>query len=185
MNATRTTLTCALLALCAAGCSRSNSVSLGDAQGAALPPDQVIERLPLGDLAGVAPNTLATRIANPYAGNPAAIRAGQALFTDMNCVGCHAYDATGGMGPDLTDRYWRYGGAPAEVYKSIFEGRPKGMPAWGKMLPDEQIWQIVAYLQTLGGMVPPRLAARALQGDVPHEVNSMNSMKGMQSEEQP
>ncbi|HET8655133.1 MAG TPA: c-type cytochrome [Longimicrobiaceae bacterium] len=185
MSAPRTMLAvAALLALCA-GCSRSNSVSEGGAPQAALPPNQLIERLPLGDLAGAAPNLAANHIPNPYAGNAAAITAGKALFSQMNCVSCHAYDATGGMGPDLTDSFWRYGGAPAQVYASIFDGRPKGMPAWGKLLTSEEIWKIVAYLQTLGGTVPASFASRALQGDEPHEVNALNSMKGAQSEDYP
>ena len=48
----------------------------------------------------------------------------------MNCAGCHAYDLTGGMGPDLTDNSWLYGGKPGEIYHTIAEGTPRGMPAW-------------------------------------------------------
>ena len=47
----------------------------------------------------------------------------------MNCAGCHAYDLTGGMGPDLTDGSWQYGAKPGEVYHTIAEGTPRGMPA--------------------------------------------------------
>jgi cytochrome c oxidase cbb3-type subunit 3 len=69
------------------------------------------------------------------------------------------------MGPGLTDHYWRYGGHPAEVFNSIAEGRPQGMPAWGTALPPDSIWQIVAYLQSLGGVLPPDPSKD--QGDIP------------------
>ena len=69
----------------------------------------------------------------------------------MNCASCHGYDATGGMGPNLTDKQWRYAGTPAAVFNSIAQGRPQGMPSWGRTLPEGQIWSIVAYLQSLGG----------------------------------
>jgi cytochrome c oxidase cbb3-type subunit 3 len=47
------------------------------------------------------------------------------------------------------DDYWIYGGSPAQIYRSIIEGRPNGMPAWGGRLPNYQVWQIVAYVQSL------------------------------------
>ena len=57
-------------------------------------------------------------------------------------------------------------GAPANVYKSIFEGRPEGMPAWARAIPPGQIWKIVAYIQAKGGMFPASLADRGRQGDL-------------------
>ena len=62
----------------------------------------------------------------------------------MNCAGCHAYDLTGGMGPDLTDNSWQYGGKPGEIFHTIAEGTPRGMPAWKDKLTPDQIWQIVS-----------------------------------------
>jgi cytochrome c oxidase cbb3-type subunit 3 len=86
--------------------------------------------------------------ANPLAGNAGAIEAGHALFGTMNCAGCHAYDLTGGMGPDLTDTSWQYGGKPGEVYHTIAEGTPRGMPAWKDKMTADEIWQVVAYIQS-------------------------------------
>ncbi len=80
---------------------------------------------------------------------PQAVAAGKTLFAKMNCAGCHTYTGKGFMGPDLTDSYWRYGGAPEEIYRSIYEGRPQGMPAWGKALPSDEIWQLVHYIGSL------------------------------------
>jgi cytochrome c oxidase cbb3-type subunit III len=113
-------------------------------------PEGIGAIIPLGLSAGGAPNRNAS-IANPLAGDPNAIAEGKKLFVSLNCAGCHGYKAHGNMGPDLTAKAWRYGGTPIDVYKSIYEGRPKGMPAWGNALPPNSIWQLVAYIQSLGG----------------------------------
>ncbi|MGH9455099.1 MAG: c-type cytochrome [Terriglobia bacterium] len=102
---------------------------------------------------------------NPYEGNPQAVEQGKELFIRMNCAGCHAYSGKGNMGPDLTDTYWRYGGLPIQIYKTLVDGRPNGMPAWGAALPPDDIWKLVAYIQTLGGTVPANDYERARQGD--------------------
>lgn len=86
--------------------------------------------------------------ANPLEGKADAIEAGHALFVKMNCAGCHAYDLTGGMGPDLTDGSWQYGAKPGEVYHTIAEGTPRGMPAWNDKMTVDEIWQVVAYIQS-------------------------------------
>lgn len=74
---------------------------------------------------------------------------GQALFDSMNCDGCHAGDATGFVGPSLTDGRWRYGGRDEEIFSSIFYGRPKGMPAYGGLLGQGGVWLLVSYLKSL------------------------------------
>jgi cytochrome c oxidase cbb3-type subunit III len=126
----------------------------------------IVSKVPLADLAGARREELAPEIENPRAGNKEAINNGRKLFSTMNCAGCHGYDAKGGMGPDLTDTFWLYGGTPVMVYKSIYEGRPQGMPAWLSMLPHEVIWDVVAYIQSLGGTFPADKYEAALQGDL-------------------
>ncbi len=123
-------------------------------------PEGVGAVVPLGISAGKSPD-INVSTANPLAGDSTAIEEGKKLFRSMNCAGCHGYNATGGMGPDLTDKSWRYGGTPIDVYKSIYEGRPKGMPAWGSALPQRPIWNIVAYIQSLGGTLTPAVAVNA------------------------
>ena len=44
---------------------------------------------------------------------------------------------------------WRYGKDPGNIYASIVDGRPNGMPAWRGKMPQYQVWQIVTYVQTL------------------------------------
>ncbi len=87
-------------------------------------------------------------VKNPYAGDPQAIAQGQKLYQAFNCVGCH-FGGGGGIGPPLMDRDWIYGGEPANIFQSIAQGRPNGMPAFGIMLPDDQIWILAAYVQSL------------------------------------
>ena len=91
--------------------------------------------------------------ANPYENNAYAISEGQRLFGWYNCSGCHS-NGGGGMGPPLMDEKWIYGSAPENIYQTIVEGRPNGMPAWGGRIPSYQIWQIVAYVRSLSGLTP-------------------------------
>lgn len=131
-----------------------------------LPSEGKAAQVPLGDLAGAKESKLAPQIENPKAGDKQAIENGKKLFSTMNCASCHGYDAKGGMGPDLTDTYWKYGGTAVMIYKSIFEGRPEGMPAWQQMLPGDPIWDIVAYIQSLGGTFPADKFEAGLSGDL-------------------
>ncbi len=98
---------------------------------------------PLGDVAGAGEVPPIATVKNPLANDASAVNDGHKLFMSMNCAGCHGYGAKGGMGPNLTDTYWRYGGTPERIYQSILNGRPKGMPQWGATLPRRSIWQLV------------------------------------------
>jgi len=88
-------------------------------------------------------------IPNPMAGKPEALQRGMNYFTAFNCVGCHAPNGGGGMGPSLSNGSFIYGSDPANIYLSIYQGRPNGMPAWGAMLPDSLIWDLVTYIQSI------------------------------------
>jgi cytochrome c oxidase cbb3-type subunit 3 len=70
-------------------------------------------------------------------------------FVSLNCVGCHAPNGGGGMGPALSERTFIYGREPANIYLSIQQGRPNGMPAWAKMLPANVTWDLVAYIRSI------------------------------------
>lgn len=80
--------------------------------------------------------------------DPEQIAAGKQLFTAMNCVGCH-FHGGGGMGPPLMDNVWIYGDSIENIAATIREGRPNGMPSFRGFLPDEQIWQLAAYVRSL------------------------------------
>jgi cytochrome c oxidase cbb3-type subunit III len=90
---------------------------------------------------------------DPYEANAWAVSEGKRLFSWYNCIGCHS-SGGGGMGPALMDDVWRYGAAPDAVYTSIARGRPNGMPSFGQRIPESQVWQLVAYVRSLGKLAP-------------------------------
>jgi cytochrome c oxidase cbb3-type subunit III len=89
---------------------------------------------------------------NPAEQNAYEMAQGKRLFSWYNCVGCHAHGG-GGTGPALMDDKWLYGSEPGIVYQSIVQGRPNGMPAFGNLIPDAQVWQLVAYVRSMSGLV--------------------------------
>lgn len=96
------------------------------------------------------PGGISTRpkIVNPVGNNPSAVQRGMEYFNAMNCVGCHAPNG-GGMGRALSNRFFLYGWDPANIFITIKQGRPNGMPSWGGMLPDAVIWDLVAYVEKI------------------------------------
>jgi len=86
---------------------------------------------------------------NPLGNNEVARTEGRRLFNQFNCSGCHGGHAGGGMGPSLRDNVWLYGGKDAQIYASIAQGRGKGMPTWGAKIPEQEIWQLVAYIKSM------------------------------------
>ena len=106
----------------------------------------------LSDLhAGPAPAT--NEDISPFQQNAWGMAEGKRLFTAYNCSGCHS-NGGGGMGPPLMDDKWIYGSHARNVFSSIVEGRPNGMPSWQGKIPDAQVWQLVAYVQSLSGQAP-------------------------------
>jgi len=87
-------------------------------------------------------------LVNPLTDDPEAARRGEVLFGAMNCDGCHGGGGVGFVGPSLVDGRWRYGGDDGALFHSIFYGRPKGMPAYGGMLSDTTVWQLVSYVRS-------------------------------------
>jgi cytochrome c oxidase cbb3-type subunit 3 len=84
-----------------------------------------------------------------YEGNAQEIASGKMLFDAYNCSGCHFHGA-GGMGPPFMNKgHWIYGGRLDQIFASIFQGRPNGMPSWGNKLAPQQIWSIAAYVKSL------------------------------------
>jgi len=146
------TVSCLLACLTLIACG---SRQAAPAQHAAAPPAVRYEaHLAAGDI----PPPGAT-LRNPHAGDAAVARSGALLFSTMNCDGCHGGGAAGWVAPNLGDGRWRYGGADAEVFSSIYYGRPKGMPAFGGALGAEGVWTLVTYLRSLP--VPEDLATES------------------------
>jgi cytochrome c oxidase cbb3-type subunit 3 len=137
------------------------SVSVSQVEVAKLPQVSYVLRTPEGPAAGYRVSQVQAQIHNPYANSDAAVEEGRFLYIRMNCAYCHAFDGTGGMGPDLTDNEWRYGSSDVDVFNTIYRGRAKGMPAWGPLLTEDQIWKLVAYVRSLGGAAGARYSGAA------------------------
>jgi mono/diheme cytochrome c family protein len=103
------------------------------------------ENLPAGFPSAIRP----LLVTNPYEGDRRAITVGGQLFVGYNCMDCHGADGSGAMGPSFQDGRWHFGGSPGEVFESIYQGRPDGMPAWGGRISNEQIWMLTAYVRSL------------------------------------
>lgn len=92
------------------------------------------------------------------------MEAGKAIFTNpMNCVPCHGGDGSGivagnpGIGPNLTDDYWLYGGGIKDLFKTIKYGTNKGMRSWKDDLSAKQIAQVASYIKSLQGTKPAKV----------------------------
>lgn len=94
---------------------------------------------------------------NPYAGNEAAINEGEELFEAI-CAPCHGEHLTGGIGPNLVDSEWKYGGTDADIHTTISGGRPGGMPSFGSSLGNDKIWKIVSFMKS------PKVSHEAHEG---------------------
>jgi len=132
-----------LLCLALASCARQSGAPAPQT-GAPPPATRYEAHVAAG---GIAPP--GGELRNPHAGDPAVAKSGALLFSAMNCDGCHGGEGAGWVGPNLADGRWRYGGADAEVFNSIYYGRPKGMPAFGGTLGTEGVWTLVTYLRSL------------------------------------
>ena len=86
------------------------------------------------------------------------------------CMACHGGKGEGGVGPNLTDRFWLHGGSINDVFITIKYGVPeKGMQAWEKTYSPSQIKNIASYIKSITGTNPPN--GKAPQGE-PFEENT-------------
>jgi len=89
------------------------------------------------------------KLTNPMANDPDSAERGMQYFNGFNCVGCHAPNGGGGMGPALTSRNFIFGNEPAQHFMIIAHGAPHGMPAWADLLPENAIWDLVSYIDSI------------------------------------
>jgi cytochrome c oxidase cbb3-type subunit 3 len=143
-HATTAALVTTLLLLSA--CKREKRDFQASAPPEKSPPNSMSDLHPGGGSQTPAPQ-------NSFDQNAYAVSQGQQLFSAFNCVGCHAHGG-GGMGPALMDNKWIYGSAPQQIFASIVEGRPNGMPSFRGKIVDAQVWQLVAYVRSLGALGP-------------------------------
>ena len=112
-----------------------------------------------------------------YEQNAFMLSEGKRLFSAYNCNGCHSMGG-GGMGPALMDEKWIYGGQPEQIFSTIVEGRPNGMPSFRDRVPDSQIWQLAAYVRSMSGQLRKDAAPTRddhLQGRPPESMTKQKS----------
>jgi len=71
--------------------------------------------------------------------------AGETVFS-ANCASCHGADATGGTGPNLVEEADE---EREEFIETIFNGKGVGMPSFKDELENQEIADVVSYLQSL------------------------------------
>jgi len=118
------------------------------------PPDNVtLDTVQVSGLNPGANPLPAQSVPNMYQESAYAVSEGQRLYEQYNCVGCHAHGG-GGMGPALMDDQWIYGSEPANIFATIMQGRPNGMPSFRNRIPEFQVWEIAAYVRSMSGLLP-------------------------------
>ncbi|HVA01215.1 MAG TPA: c-type cytochrome [Terriglobia bacterium] len=87
---------------------------------------------------------------NPFAGNELAAQAGRKLFL-RHCAQCHGPEGYGrGRAADLHSADIQ-SAPPGALFWAIRNGRlRRGMPSWSG-LPNQQLWQLVTFIETLEG----------------------------------
>jgi cytochrome c oxidase cbb3-type subunit 3 len=143
------TLLCSAL-LFAASCKREQRIFDPGVQGTQMANGVLVNEVHAGG--AVTPPT-----ASPYEDSAYAVSEGKRLYMAYNCVGCHAHGG-GAIGPALMDSVWIYGSRPEQIFSTIVQGRPNGMPSFKDRIPDYQVWELVAYVRSMSGQLPSDVA---------------------------
>lgn len=86
---------------------------------------------------------------NTAAAAPAGDAGNGANVYTTYCASCHGAQLEGLIGPNLKDDVWIHGNDVATINGVVNNGvAEKGMPAWGAVLGDARINDVIAYLQT-------------------------------------
>jgi cytochrome c oxidase cbb3-type subunit 3 len=95
--------------------------------------------------------------------DPDTVAAGKKVFSQI-CVSCHSDKGQGGIGPNLTDKYWIYGPNPMDIIAAVTNGFPdKGMEAWGERLGVERVKQVAVFVLSIRNT---NVAGKEPQGDI-------------------
>jgi len=83
--------------------------------------------------------------------DPVAMKMGYRVFVN-NCAVCHGSDAGGNFGfPNLTDKDWLFGGSPERIKETITLGRKAAMPAWGPVIGEANVANVVEFVLKRSG----------------------------------
>ena len=141
-------LCCASLAI--SGCKREQRVFDPGQPGTQMANGVIVNEVHAGG--AIPPPTAA-----PYQESAYAVGEGKRLYNAYNCVGCHAHGG-GAIGPPLMDSVWIYGSRPEQIFSTLVQGRPNGMPSFKGRIPDYQVWELVAYVRSMSGQLPSDVA---------------------------
>ena len=88
------------------------------------------------------------------------------MHYQAKCASCHGKELQGLIGPNLVDKYWVHNkGDNAGLVEVIKVGvLDKGMPPWKGVIPDKEIFEIVAYIKSKSGSEVPN--PKAPEGDL-------------------
>ena len=87
---------------------------------------------------------------NAYSGDPAANEAGEKIYAKL-CQACHLKDGTGRIGPSLVGDSPKRArtGTDRGRFEIIYAGGAGAMQAFGQRLDQDEILQVMAYLEVL------------------------------------
>jgi cytochrome c oxidase cbb3-type subunit III len=151
--ALRATVLLPLIGIALVSCEREerNFQGLPPSAASTMPPVRQSDLQPGPAVKGIS-------YSGPYEENAYGVSQGKQLFNQFNCSGCH-FQGGGGIGPPLMDSDWIYGSEPENIFQTIAEGRPNGMPAFGRKINADQIWQLVAYVRSMSGLLRKDVAS--------------------------
>ena len=103
------------------------------------------------------PNAEAQKLKNPLPNNAESVEVGKKLY-QRHCASCHGPQGkgdgglalSGGTPADLTDDEWDYGSTDGEIFIVIRDGVSSDMLAYKEKLNENQIWQVVNFIRSLG-----------------------------------
>jgi mono/diheme cytochrome c family protein len=82
----------------------------------------------------------------------AAVTSGQVIY-DARCAACHGQDGSGALPntPDFTSAAWNEGllASAGSLYCLVAEGT-EAMPAFNQVLDENELWQVITFLASLG-----------------------------------
>src|SRR5689334_1712484 len=95
---------------------------------------------------------------------PTSVPDGQRLY-DQACVSCHGPAGQGDRGPALNRGTFVHGNEDGDLFRTIRAGVPgTEMPPFAR-LTDEQVWQLVSYIRSLGRPDAPPASVTSISAD--------------------
>jgi len=96
-------------------------------------------------------------LTNPVEATRESLARGRQRYV-FDCRQCHGNTGkgdgdmshAGGVPSDFTDDVWQHGGSDGEIFLVIRDGVTADMQGYGGQIADEDIWNLVNYIRSLG-----------------------------------